>query len=159
MEGRLLSLFIPTEVSVVTEAQKNNVLLLRQKGYGYKEIATELDVNVNTVRSFCSRNGLLDHNAYKDTGNKENKETTNFDNCHQCGKSLKQRPKTKRRRFCCDACRHRWWNAHRDKVNSKTTVRTVCACCGLLFDSYAYQRRKYCSHACYVKRRYGGDAA
>lgn len=143
----------------MTEVQKSNVLLLRQEGLSYRDISEELRLPLGTVKTFCRNLGLMSNDAYEDTGNEDIKETTNNNHCHECGKPLEQRPKAKRRRFCNDACRHRWWNAHRNRVSKKTAVRTVCACCGLMFDSYAYQRRKYCSHACYIKGRYGGGAA
>ena len=38
---------------------------LRQAGYSYKEIADALKISINTVKSFCRRNGL--------TGTSENK--------------------------------------------------------------------------------------
>lgn len=141
----------------MTKAQRANVLMLRHKGFSYREISRETGVPVNTVKSLCHRSGVKTPNAYEETGNEENKETKPF--CQHCGVRVEQSPYTRKKRFCSDTCRHRWWNANRNRVNGKTEIRLACSHCGLLFSSYAYQQRKYCSHSCYLKGRYGGGAA
>ena len=50
-----------------------------------------------------------------------------------------------------------WWNAHRDLLNSNAKVGNICAYCGKHFMSYARQRRKYCSHGCYIAHRYNKE--
>ena len=62
-------------------------------------------------------------------------------------------PHRKPKRFCSDACRLRWWHAHRDM--EKNAVDRRCFSCGRMFRSSREQ--KYCSHACYIKARFGGN--
>ena len=54
-----------------------------------------------------------------------------------------------------EKCRLAWWNEHRDSMNRKAVYRLTCAYCGEVFDSYGNKSRKYCSHACYIKDRFG----
>ena len=45
----------------MTEAEKMRVRKLRLEGAGYKQIASELELSINTVKSFCRRSLLLRH--------------------------------------------------------------------------------------------------
>ena len=72
--------------------------------------------------------------------------------CLECGEAIYQNPKGRKKRFCSDACRLRWWHEHRDM--SKTAKETKCAACGREFVTDRVQ--KYCSHACYIAARFGG---
>jgi hypothetical protein len=49
-----------------------------------------------------------------------------------------------------------WWNSHRDKVNHRIVRKLECPCCHETFIVYGNGQRKYCSHTCYVKDRFGG---
>lgn len=42
----------------MTENQKKRIAKLRQQGFGYTVIATELKMPVSTVKTFCRRNNL-----------------------------------------------------------------------------------------------------
>lgn len=42
----------------LTDTQRHEINRLRIEGTGYIRIANELDISINTVRSFCRRNGL-----------------------------------------------------------------------------------------------------
>ena len=70
--------------------------------------------------------------------------------------AIVQTPGRKRKRFCSDACRNAWWNAHLSLVKRKAVRTVVCAGCGQPFEAYGRTPRKYCSHACYVAHRFGG---
>jgi len=133
----------------MTGEQKQIILRRRAAGTAYSQIADEVGLSMNTVKSCCRRAGLSESNASKDTGNEENK-----DICKQCGKTLIHTEKAKPKKFCCEACRFAYWNTHRDQMNHKAISPVVCVHCGKAFDGYANANRKYCSHNCYIARRF-----
>lgn len=47
----------------MTENQKSKVRKMRLDGIGYKHIATELRLPLNTVKSYCRRNMLTGNGA------------------------------------------------------------------------------------------------
>ena len=141
----------------MTGDQKQTILRGRAAGLAYSQIADEVGLPLNTVKSCCRRAGLSMSNASKDTGIEENKEI-----CKQCGKKLVHREKVKPKKFCCEACRRAYWNSHREQMNRKAVYPVVCAHCGRSFESYGNAGRKYCSHHCYIEHRFPapcGEAA
>ena len=42
-------------------------------------------------------------------------------------------------------------------MNRKAVSTHQCKCCEREFTSYANDKRKYCSHECYIKHRFGGS--
>ena len=42
----------------MTDNQKTLIQIYREKGMSYKEIADALVLSINTVKTFCKRNGL-----------------------------------------------------------------------------------------------------
>ncbi len=74
---------------VFDDVAKAKAVVLRNKGYKYKEIADHLGVNINSVKSYIHRLG--------------NSKTR----CTQCSKPLPP-SKTKKRKFCSDQCRIKW---------------------------------------------------
>ena len=42
----------------MTSEEKARLTALRNEGFGYKRIAQELRISVNSVKTFCRRNGL-----------------------------------------------------------------------------------------------------
>ncbi len=129
----------------MNETTKQEIISMRKQGMGYMKIGQLLGISHNTVRSFCSRNriGL----------------SSNTVNCKECGKVIKVAPKHKSKKFCSDSCRIKWWNSNQDKVNKKAVYEFACAYCGVEFTAYGNNKRKYCSHACYIKARYRGGGA
>ncbi|WP_449460459.1 terminase gpP N-terminus-related DNA-binding protein [Streptococcus suis] len=132
----------------MTPYQKKAINDLRLKGFGYKSIANKLDLSANTVKSYCKRNqatvGMEDRTIHEDF-------------CPNCGKVLTHFNGKKKKRFCGDFCRQKWWNSHLDKVNRKAYSQHKCLGCGLSFLSYGNQKRKFCSHSCYIKTRFGKE--
>lgn len=110
---------------------------LRQEGYSYKEISESLRVSINTVKSYCRRNGL--------TGNTKKKKHI----CLNCGCEIDEKKK-----FCSPTCRQTWWNNHLDKVHRKAYYSFTCKYCHKPFNAYGNKNRKYCSHECYIKDRF-----
>lgn len=116
---------------------------LRRKGYGYKKIATTLGLSPNTVKSYLRRCTEADKSVVK---------------CLCCGSVICQNPHRKTKKFCSDKCRMAWWNSHPEQVTRKAFYTHTCQQCGISFESYGNDHRKYCSRACYSKaRQSGGD--
>lgn len=129
----------------MTTDEKKRVRELRVEGASYKTIAGELGVSENSVASYCRRNHL------------DTQSLQNSNPCLQCGELIPKAEKRKPRKFCCDACRIAWWNAHRDRKKRRVPFTIVCAGCGKVVPSYGNHKRKYCSHACYTAARYGRE--
>lgn len=124
------------------DEQQRQIIALRREGAGYGSIASQLGLSINTVKSFCRRHSLATPKA----------ESV----CEQCGRPIEQTPGRKRKRFCCDVCRNKWWNSHLDLVKRKAVYTFTCPTCGKEFTVYGNRRRKFCSHACYIAYRFRG---
>ena len=131
----------------MTNEQKEKIIRFRRQGLGYADIGRELGISRDTVKSFCRRNGLM-------ISDRRPADAT--DRCREGGKPLILREKTKRRIFCCKACREKWWTEHADRVDRKSIYTFICAGCGKTFTAYGNRNRKYCSHGCYIRDRFGG---
>lgn len=136
----------------MNDLQRKAIEKLRNKGAGYKAIAQKLDLSVNTVKSYCRRNGL--------TGNRSGTaalEEILF--CKECGKKLTQTDGAKKKTFCSDECRLSWWKDHPEEIKRKANYELTCNHCQKTFISYGNKKRKYCSHECYIAHRFGGGAS
>lgn len=139
----------------MTKDEKNSIAQMRRDGYSYSQIARELGINENTVKTFCRRNGLTGaamqapEPVLPDIVEKP---------CLQCGKPVIQYPGRKEKKFCSDACRNKWWNSHMGQVRRKAMCEYTCPTCGGTFFAYGNRNRKYCSHGCYIEARFGGAA-
>lgn len=130
----------------MTEKEKEKIAQYRREGCGYTEISKRLNLTVECVRAYCKRNGL--------GGVAVNNDKVSY--CEECGAVISQTPGRKHKRFCSDRCRMQWWNLHLERVKRKANYNLVCACCGTPFISYGNGNRKYCSHSCYINKRFGG---
>lgn len=130
----------------MNDKQKVKIQELRLQGAGYRKIAKEMGLSENTIKSYCRRHPLIEQ--------KGDLEHVHY--CLQCNKVIDQNGKRKEKKFCSDACRMAWWNSHRDKVNHRIVRKLECPCCHETFIVYGNGQRKYCSHTCYVKDRFGG---
>ena len=135
----------------MTENQKKLIQIYREKGMSYKEIADALSVSINTIKTFCKRNGL---GGVRTAGILAAEVMVTA--CKCCGKPVPQNPGRKQKRFCSDRCRNQWWNTHMEDVYRKANYECVCEYCGKTFLSYGNKSRKYCSHNCYINGRFGG---
>ena len=106
----------------MTNGEKARIVQMRKRGLGCAEIARSLGMSVNTVKSYCRRSGVKPL---------EKKTAQSGDVCRQCGSVLKHTPGRKRKCFCSDACRLRWWNGHREQGRNARMI--VCASCGKVF--------------------------
>ncbi len=125
--------------------EKNRIKQLREEGLGYKKIASEMGISVNTVKSYCRNNNLTSSHILSKTF------------CKECGKEIKQKQKCKKRVFCSDECKRNWWNHHKIQVRKTILEEHICLCCNKPFMAYPGENRKYCSHDCYIKGRFGQD--
>ena len=135
----------------MTDNQKTLIPIYREKGMSYKEIADALVLSINTVKTFCKRNGLGGVRTIASATDEVMVKA-----CECCGNPVSQNPGRKQKRFCSDSCRNHWWNTHMEDVDRRANYECVCECCGKTFSSYGNKKRKYCSHSCYINGRFGG---
>lgn len=133
----------------MTDQQKEEIIKLRRSNYGYKSISNKLGLPVNTIKSYCKR-----HSITKGIHSIDGCFMERF--CLQCGSPIIQDPKRKEKKYCSDACRNKWWNAHGNFAKSKTGRSVICAKCGKEFYVNMQSKRKYCSHTCYINDRFYG---
>ena len=128
----------------MTNEEKIKVQELRAAGLGYVAISKQLSISVNTVSSYCRSHLSITTPCVPIT-------TT----CVNCGKLIEQKPKLNPRRFCCDTCRNKWWGSHKELIKHSVLYEYVCPYCGKDFQTHDKRPRKYCSHQCYIKDRFG----
>ncbi|MDX9695587.1 MAG: hypothetical protein RBT49_07325 [Bacteroidales bacterium] len=75
---------------------EEEIIQLRQAGYGYKRIARTLKVRIAEVRRICDEN-----DAARLSGQ-----------CKQCHISITSIKGKKRKQFCSDRCRWDYWNSY-----------------------------------------------
>ncbi len=141
----------------MTEDEKIRIKQLRNSGAGYKRIAAEMDLSVNTIKAFCKRTEeSIDDGDPNDLGTAESiRGSVSSDNhsCLNCGAFIEQPKHGRRKRFCSDKCRTAYWRSHPETM--KSSRKHICKCCGKVF----YNSRndsKYCSIDCYMAYRFGG---
>lgn len=138
----------------MTASQKEKIAKLRGRGDGYGKIALALGISQNTIKSYCRRNNIGADSVSPVAMDEPLETGTSF--CECCGKEIRQIFGHKKKRFCSDACRNKWWNSHLDLVKRKAVYEYKCPGCGKEFEVYGNSHRKYCSHECYISHRFGG---
>ncbi len=138
----------------MTEFEKEQIYDLRLKGVGYKAIAAVLGLSRDSVRGYCKRNGLDGDSEVVALNVEEQKKRHLLCTC--CGKPIKQKDKGRTRKFCSEECRRKWWknNPQERNKNESAIYNYTCPHCGKEFSTYGNKKRKYCSHACYIKDRF-----
>ena len=139
----------------MTQKEKDQITKLRKKGLGYAKIAVTVGISKNTVKSFCQRNSLGAAGSFGDdcTADASDSDVMEKGVCEQCGVSIIHKPHRKKKRFCSDKCRMKWWNTHPASVKRDAYYRFNCLNCGAEFESYGNKSRKYCSRACFGSSR------
>ena len=140
----------------MTIEQRKMIDSFRNQGMGYKRIAAQLSISENTVKSYLRRNTQPEKTVPTPVTVQSSQAATDTHNCLQCGKPVQQNPGRKEKKFCSDTCRNSWWNKHLDQVKRKAIYRFTCPVCQKDFTAYGKRNRKYCSHACYIRGRFGG---
>ncbi|KNY29008.1 hypothetical protein Bccel_4282 [Pseudobacteroides cellulosolvens ATCC 35603 = DSM 2933] len=115
-------------------------------GESYRQIAIELGISENTIKSYCIRNNL---------GSVRRELNEKGDYCKQCGRLLVKGKVGHPSKFCSQKCREAWWKANAEIIEKRAWYTIDCACCGKKFDSYGNQKRKFCGHECYIASRFG----
>lgn len=137
----------------MTSEEKSRLASMRRAGRSYTEIALELGIPKNTVKTFCRRNHIECNGGL--AGEAEvSMARDKF--CLYCGVPVAQSLGRKEKKFCSALCRAKWWNAHTDMKNRKAMYDFICPACGNPFSAYGNRHRKYCSHECYIADRFGG---
>ena len=127
----------------MTEITKTKIIMLRNQGVSFGNIAVKLDMPKETIKSFCKRH-------YKPVLLPE----ADANICVACGKHFEFGKR--RTKYCSKECRQEWWNTHPEYVTKKAYYFQYCECCGKEFSSYGNSSRKYCSHECYIQDRFKG---
>lgn len=142
---------------VMDKKIQDKIAQLRLKGLGYKAIAAKLGLSRDTVRHYCRKNNLTGYADAVKLNHEEMLEGGTI--CPNCSSVLKQPERGKKRRFCSDKCRSEWWSKNYEQHNfsEKNTHSFICRGCGKKFTSYSNNSRKYCSHECYIRHRFGGE--
>jgi len=140
----------------MTDKEKLQVMTLRLQGNGYGAIASRTGISVNTIKSYCKRNNLNGDMPVSDI--KQKNKVAGYGECEYCGKRVEYILGHKKKRFCCDACRSKWWNEHSDRMKRNAMYTYKCPGCGKEFEVYGNSHRKYCCHECYIRDRFGGGS-
>lgn len=130
----------------VTPAQQERISVMRRAGVTYAAIAAHLELNANTVKTWCRRAGITPDPT-----------TAPVDDplgvwCLNCAAPITSHRPVK---FCCEDCRRSWWRAHPEQGNRRAFYHFTCAHCATVFSAYGNSQRKYCTHACYIRHRFG----
>lgn len=146
------------EEVVMTDKQRELIYALREKGMGYTSIGKEIGLSRDVVRNFCKSRGLAGYagNNPNYKGKRMYLKYKDGKCCRLCGREISQ-PKTGRpRRFCGESCRRQWWKIHPELGKKQETAMYIFSCkhCGKEFAAYGNQKRKYCSHQCYIRERF-----
>ena len=124
----------------MTNEQKSTILRLRAEGKKYVAIADTVGLSINTVKSYCRRQGTT---ATADDAPR----------CKQCGSLLMSKNNSKPRLFCSDKCRNDWWKHHPNDINRKAYYTKTCAHCGKSYTVYGRPNSKFCCRACASQHR------
>ena len=116
----------------LSDVQKEEILRLSREGKGYKSISKIMGISVNTVASFV-------------------KEQNSFSHCDMCGKRFPKASGNRIKRFCCRACRARYWSIHYKIKHRPSTKKCVCEECGAEFLNFKSVKRRFCSRFCFQK--------
>ena len=131
----------------MTNEQKDRIIELRNAAISFAKISEMIGIPKETIKSFCRRNGMTAPTKKSDAA----------DVCRNCGTSIIQNPKARKKVFCSPKCRETWWRKHPLPLNTAAYAH-ICAQCGKTFAAYGNTTKKYCSHACYITARFGGTA-
>ena len=128
----------------MTQEQKILILHYREQHMTYRQIGEKLGLSPDTVKTFCRRK----------RAQSERTEESVQAQCRNCGAPVHPLPGRRERLFCCPACRTAYWRKH----NLLGKDPRYCAGCGALLTGGSASR-KYCSHACYIRHRFGSTAS
>ena len=120
-------------------SNKEKILEMKKKGYSYRSISFILGVPLGTVKATVHFAKIVKPEVVY---------------CKFCGKRVKQPAGKKKKEFCSDKCRGRWWSQHKNLLKHFHPVHKKCPICGKVFSEYSSQKHIYCSRECYEKSRH-----
>lgn len=123
--------------------QKERVIELRRRGHSFGEIAEQVGISRNTIKSLCRRLKI-------EPTQPENERQDGI--CIHCQTSFAP---VAGKKFCRTNCRLSWWHANPQRLNRKAIYSFTCPHCQQPFSAYGNSNRKYCSHTCYIRHRFG----
>ena len=134
--------------AVISQDTVKQILELREQNLGYREIAYQTGLTRDAVRNLCRK--------YEMGGYRARPQTTPKNACPNCGKPVVDSGAGRKRRFCSEYCRRRWWKLHRDAAcqNDTAVYHFQCECCKQPFTAYGNRNRKFCSRSCYIQERF-----
>ena len=115
----------------MTDKDKKHLAELRDQGYTYQQIAEASGIGLSSVKMFFKRNNT----PADDSGL-----------CAQCKKRL-EKDAPKKKRFCSEKCRIKWWAEHPEQLSNAREHQYKCPVCCKVF--YSYKPAKFCSLTCY----------
>lgn len=146
----------------MTQEEKRRIGEMRAVGCSYIRIAAELNISVNSIKSYCRRHSLGEGmirqeaqpvrktHALPELAGPVLQEAAS---CEQCGSPVHQITGRRHRRFCSEPCRLAWWASHRSEMKRKAMHHFVCAYCGMQFSRYGVAERRFCSKSCAARAR------
>lgn len=121
----------------MTEEQKQKIEIMRRDSIGYKKIAKELSINLDSVKRYCKNHHLQEGDLLQLDGL-----------CRYCKKPLENTPHKRPKKYCSDSCRRAWWSEHREAMNCKAVYQHRCLQCGIKFEN-SKKKANFCSRICY----------
>lgn len=115
--------------------KEKEIIRLRRNGETLSDIATFVEMPLGSVKSFVAKHKIQPY-------------TEGY--CKQCGEPLSYIKHKKKKAFCSNKCRTKWW-----KLNG--TYYFTCKHCNQSFIKHRDDHPRYCSHACYIADRFGGE--
>lgn len=83
----------------MSNLEKERIKELRGQGLQFNEISESLGISLNSIKSYCRR---------------ENIELGERIVCKQCGRPVNQNLNKRKKEFCSDRCRLKYWRAHKN---------------------------------------------
>ena len=90
----------------MTPAQKEEIYKHRINGLGYKAIAQELLISVDSIKGYCKRHHLNGSPEVVQLNAEVIKEKHEV--CLCCNKPIRQKKRGRTKKFCSDGCRYGW---------------------------------------------------
>ena len=81
----------------MTDQEKTRISELRNQGMTYQEITSETGIGLSAIKMYFKRMKLIEF----------------VPTCPQCKKPLGETI-SKKKHFCSDRCRYKWWVSHLD---------------------------------------------
>lgn len=122
----------------MNHSEINQLYSLKAKGWGYKKIAAELGLPLNSVKSYIRRH--------------PEPENVSSGICDNCGMAFSAVSNSHKKRFCSDTCRNAWWRVHQHEINHTKEYEHLCRYCGTHFKN-CRKTASFCSRKCFADYR------